>query len=71
MARETALKEWVKQGSPNLEPLLTGCAFQPLLADAYHAACRDADMRLAPLFAARFGRLPADHAGRAGRRCAP
>ena len=32
--REGALKEWVKQGSPNLEPLLTGCAWQPLLADA-------------------------------------
>ena len=42
-SREGALKEWVKQGSPNLEPLLTGCAWQPLLPDAYHAACRNAD----------------------------
>jgi hypothetical protein len=58
---EAALKEWVKQGSPNLEPLLTGCAWQPLLADAYHAACRNAD-RLAPVFAESLGRLPADHA---------
>jgi hypothetical protein len=41
--KETALKEWIKQGSPNLEPLLTGCAWQPLLADAYHAGCRNAD----------------------------
>lgn len=41
--KEAALKEWIKQGSPNLEPLLTGCAWQPLLADAYHAACRNAD----------------------------
>src|SRR5574343_107607 len=41
--KETALKEWIKQGSPSLEPLLTGCAWQPLLADAYHAACRNAD----------------------------
>ncbi len=41
--KDTALKEWIKQGSPNLEPLLTGCAWQPLLPDAYHAACRDAD----------------------------
>jgi hypothetical protein len=41
--KETALKEWLKQGSPNLEPLLTGCAWQPLLPDAYHAACRNAD----------------------------
>ena len=41
--KESALKEWLKQGSPNLEPLLTGCAWQPLLPDAYHAACRNAD----------------------------
>ena len=41
--KENALKEWLKQGSPNLEPLLTGCAWQPLLPDAYHAACRNAD----------------------------
>ena len=46
--RESALKEWVKQGGPCLEPLLTGCAFQPLLADAYHAACRTADMASRP-----------------------
>ncbi len=46
--RETALKEWVKQGGPCLEPLLTGCAFQPLLADSYHAACRMADMASRP-----------------------
>ncbi len=42
-SKETAIKEWVKQGSPNLEPLLTGCAWQPLLPDAYHASCRNAD----------------------------
>ena len=41
--KENALKEWIKQGSPNLEPLLTGCAWQPLLPDAYHASCRNAD----------------------------
>jgi len=41
--KEAALKEWIKQGSPNLEPLLTGCAWQPLLPDAYHASCRNAD----------------------------
>ena len=46
--RETALKEWVKQGGPCLEPLLTGCAFETLLADAYHAACRTADMASRP-----------------------
>jgi len=48
VTRESALKEWVKQGGPCLEPLLTGCAFQPLLADAYHAACRNADMASRP-----------------------
>lgn len=47
-SRESALKEWVKQGGPCLEPLLTGCAFQTLLADAYHAACRTADMASRP-----------------------
>ena len=41
--KEVALKEWIKQGSPNLEPLLTGCAWQPLLPDSYHASCRNAD----------------------------
>lgn len=46
--RESALKEWTRQGGPCLEPLLTGCAFQPLLADAYHAACRAADMASRP-----------------------
>ena len=46
--RESALKEWVKQGGPSLEPLLTGCAYQALLADSYHAACRTADMASRP-----------------------
>ncbi len=46
--REGALKEWVKQGGPNFEPLLTGCAYQPLLADSYHAACRFADSASRP-----------------------
>ena len=41
--KETALKEWIKQGSPNLESLLTGCAWATLLPDAYHAGCRNAD----------------------------
>ncbi|MBL8367312.1 MAG: DUF2863 family protein [Candidatus Accumulibacter sp.] len=46
--REAALKEWVRQGAPCFEPLLTGCAYQPLLADAYHAACRAADSASRP-----------------------
>lgn len=41
--KEQALKAWVKQGGPNLEPLFTGCTWQALLPDAYHAACRNAD----------------------------
>lgn len=47
-SREGALKEWIRQGAPNLEPLLAGCAYQPLLADAYHAACRQADKASRP-----------------------
>ncbi len=46
--RETALKEWLKQGGPSFEALLTGCAYEPLLADAYHAACRAADSASRP-----------------------
>lgn len=46
--REGALKEWIKQGSPNLEPLLTGCAWQAILPDAYHSACRNADRNSRP-----------------------
>ena len=46
--KENALREWIKQGSPNLEPLLTGCAWQPLLPDAYHAAARNADRQSRP-----------------------
>ena len=48
VTRESALKEWIKQGNPSLEPLLTGCAFQSVLADAYHAACRMGDMASRP-----------------------
>jgi len=47
-SRETALKEWLRQGGPCFETLLTGCAYQPLLADAYHAACRAADSASRP-----------------------
>ncbi len=46
--RETALKEWLKQGGPSFEALLTGCAYEPMLADAYHAACRAADSASRP-----------------------
>lgn len=46
--RESVLREWVRQGGPSLESLLTGCSYQPLLADAYHAACRSADSASRP-----------------------
>ncbi|MCL2076171.1 MAG: DUF2863 family protein [Betaproteobacteria bacterium] len=42
--RNTSLSAWEKQGSPNLAPLLTGCAYQLLLPNAYHFACRNADL---------------------------
>ena len=48
ITRESALKEWTKQGGPSLDPMLTGCAYQPLLADAYHGACRTADLASRP-----------------------
>ncbi|MGE5490870.1 MAG: DUF2863 family protein [Actinomycetota bacterium] len=47
-SREASLKEWIRQGSPSLEPILTGCAYQPLLADSYHTACRQADRASRP-----------------------
>ena len=47
-SKEEALKEWLKQGCPSLEPLLTGCAWQPLLPDSYHAGCRNADRASRP-----------------------
>jgi hypothetical protein len=46
--REASNREWDKQGSPCFDPLLTGCAFQPLLADSFHAACRSADTASRP-----------------------
>ncbi|OHC61373.1 MAG: hypothetical protein FD131_2750 [Rhodocyclaceae bacterium] len=66
--KETALKEWIKQGSPNIEPLLTGCAWQPLLPDAYHASCRNADRLSRPyslkasvaFLQSMLGLMPAD-----------
>ena len=47
-SRETALAAWIGQGAPNLEPLLTGSTFQPLILDAYHSACRNADREARP-----------------------
>lgn len=67
-SRDDALREWIKQGGPSLEPLLAGCAWQPLLPDAYHAAARNAD-RLSRPYSAKaavaflqttLGLMPAD-----------
>lgn len=46
--KDAALKEWQRQGGANLESLLTGCAWQLQLPNAYHAACRDADRQSRP-----------------------
>ncbi|MCZ7656318.1 MAG: DUF2863 family protein, partial [Rhodocyclaceae bacterium] len=53
-SREPAATQWIAQGGSALQPLFTGCAPEPLLPDAYHAACRNADegLRLYSLRAA-------------------
>lgn len=53
-SREQAATQWIAQGGGALQPLFTGCALEPLLPDAYHAACRNADegLRLYSLRAA-------------------
>lgn len=42
-SRSQALTQWQRQGQPCLAPALTACAFQVLLPEAYHAACRNGD----------------------------
>jgi len=46
--RENAATQWHAQGGASLQPLLTGCAFELLLPDGYHAACREADRQARP-----------------------
>ncbi|GAA5785482.1 hypothetical protein GCM10007860_04180 [Chitiniphilus shinanonensis] len=41
--REEAFKQWTKQGGAALQPLLPGCAVEPCMPGAYHAAWREAD----------------------------
>ncbi|UXY13785.1 DUF2863 family protein [Chitiniphilus purpureus] len=41
--REEALKQWTRQGGAALQPLLAGCAMEPCMPGAYHAAWREAD----------------------------
>ncbi len=45
-SREQAATQWAAQGGAALQPLFTGCALEPLLPDAFHAACRNADQGL-------------------------
>jgi hypothetical protein len=47
-SRETAASQWRTQGGACVQPLLTGCAIELLLPDAYHAACREADRHARP-----------------------
>lgn len=42
-SREQAATQWQAQGSAALQPVFTGCAFELLLPEAYHGACRNAD----------------------------
>lgn len=47
-SRELALTQWRAQGNACLQPLFPACALEPLLPDAYHAACRNADRQGRP-----------------------
>ncbi len=46
--RPAALAAWREQGGPNFQTLLTGCAYELLLPDAYFAAWRQADRDTRP-----------------------
>lgn len=46
--REAALEAWRAQAGANLQPLLTGCAHELLLPDAYFSAWRRADRESRP-----------------------
>lgn len=47
-ARTTAERNWLNQGSNAMLPLLTGCASELLLPQAYFSACRDTDRASRP-----------------------
>ena len=46
--RDQALEQWRAQGGACITPLLTGCAFEVVLPDAYFAASREADKMSRP-----------------------
>ena len=47
-SRESALEAWRTQAGASLQPLLTGCAYELLLPDAYFSAWRRADRETRP-----------------------
>lgn len=46
--RESAERNWLSQGGNAMQPLLTGCASELLLPQAYFSACRDTDRASRP-----------------------
>ncbi len=66
--KEVSLREWNKQGGPNLSGILPGCVWQLILPDAYHGACRNADKASRPyslkasvaFLQTQLGMMPAD-----------
>jgi hypothetical protein len=48
VSRDEVTKNWRAQGGEAVRPLLTACAMEVLLPQAYHAACRDADRASRP-----------------------
>ncbi|MDE2598109.1 MAG: DUF2863 family protein [Rhodocyclaceae bacterium] len=46
--RENAERNWLSQGGNAMQPLLTGCASELLLPQAYFSACRDTDRASRP-----------------------
>ncbi|MCX7896344.1 MAG: DUF2863 family protein [Rhodocyclaceae bacterium] len=47
-SRAEALRQWRNQGGEALRPLLSACAYEPLLPQSYHAAVREADRASRP-----------------------
>ena len=46
--RDAAERNWLNQGGNAMQPLLTGCASELLLPQAYFSACRDTDRASRP-----------------------
>jgi hypothetical protein len=47
--RATALAQWQDLVTPKLAQILPGCGIEPLLPEAYYAACREADKQIRPV----------------------